>query len=113
METARISHCSTSEKLRYTAFLLLIGVGYLMALVYIYMSHQGHDGRPGLSIEDIAYNYYGNRSGTRLEAAIRGPMGGYVELEDHHVVAWLKCGRAGKGITSRASALFWRNAALA
>ncbi|MFV1996447.1 MAG: hypothetical protein ACC641_00415 [Acidiferrobacterales bacterium] len=86
--------CSLSEKLLYTAFLLLMGTGYLMALVYLYTSHQGHDGKPGLSIEDIAENYYGNRSGTRLEGAIRGPMAGYLQqLNDRHeIVAWLKSG---------------------
>lgn len=82
-----------AERLLYTAFLLLMGVGYLMALVYLYTSHAGHDKKPGLSIEDIVDTYYGNRSGTRLEAAIRGPMAGYIVLEDrHHVIEWLKSG---------------------
>ncbi len=54
--------CSLSDKLLYTAFLFIIGIGYLMALTYLYTSHQGHDGKPGLSIEDVAETYYGNRS---------------------------------------------------
>jgi hypothetical protein len=82
-----------SEKVLYTAFLLVVGTGYLMAMAYLYTSHQGHDGQPGLSIVDIAENYYGNRSGTRLEAAIRGTMSAYIQIEDRHeVVAWLKGG---------------------
>jgi len=49
-------------------------------------------------VQDIAENYYGNRSGTRLEAAIRGPMSGHLSiLERHHVVAWLKSGAPGRG----------------
>ncbi len=85
--------CGLSERLLYTSFLLLMGAGYLMALAYLYTSHQGHDGKPGLSVEDVATNYYGNRSGTRLEAAIRGPMSGYIdETGRHHIVAWLKDG---------------------
>lgn len=90
----RFPDCEFSEKLLYSAFLLLMGIGYLMALVYLYTSHEGHDGKPGLSIEDIVDTYYGNRSGTRLEAAVRGPMAGYIQrLEDrHHIVAWLKSG---------------------
>jgi len=93
-ESRRFSDCPMAEKLLYTAFLLLMGVGYLMALVYLYTSHEGHDRKPGLSIEDIVDTYYGNRSGTRLEAAIRGPMAGYLQqIEDrHHIVAWLKSG---------------------
>jgi len=86
--------CAMSEKLLYTSFLILMGTGYLMALMYLYTSHKGHDGKPGLSITDIADNYYGNRSGTRLEAAIRGPMAGYIQqLDDRHqIVSWLKNG---------------------
>jgi len=76
-----------------------MGTGYLMALVYLYTSHEGHDGKPGLSIEDIVDTYYGNRSGTRLEAAIRGSMAGNLQrLEDRHeIVAWLKGGAPEKG----------------
>lgn len=91
-----------SEKLFYTAFLLLTGVGYLMALTYLDLTHQGHDGKPGLSVEDIAETYYGNRSGTRLEAAIRGPMSGYLDREGrHHIVAWLKSGAPRETFGSR------------
>ncbi len=93
MGERRFYDCGVSEKLLYTAFLLLMGVGYLMALVYLYTSFEGYDGEPGVSIEDIVYNYYGNRSGTRLEAAIRGPMAGYIQLDDRHVIVeWLKSG---------------------
>lgn len=88
-----LNECALSEKILYTSFLVVIGVGYLMAMVYLYTSHSGHDGRAGLSVNDIVENYYGNRSGTRLEAAIRGPMSGYIETQErHHIVAWLKSG---------------------
>ncbi len=102
MTTRRFHDCPLSERLLYTAFLLLMGIGYLMALTYIYLSHQGHDGKPGLSMEDIVDNYYGNRSGTRLEAAIRGPMAGYIQAQDrHHVVEWLKSGAPERDYESR------------
>lgn len=93
---------ASSERLLYTAFLLLVGIGYLMAITYLYTSHEGHDKKPGLSVEDIAANYYGNRSGTRLEAAIRGSMAAYIEIEDrHHVVQWLRSGALESEYTSR------------
>ncbi len=97
----RFYDCTMSEKLLYTAFLLIIGLGYLMAMVFLYTTHNGHDGKPGLSIEDIVDTYYGNRSGTRLEAAMRGPMASYIELEDRHeIVAWLKSGAPENEYTS-------------
>jgi len=73
-----------------------------MAMYYLYTSHQGHDGRPGVSIEDIADTYYGNRSGTRLEAAIRGPMSGYIQTEDRAIIVkWLKNGATQQGYISQ------------
>ena len=95
----RFHDCALSEKLLYTAFLLLMGIGYLMALVYLYTSHEGHDRKPGVSIEDIVDTYYGNRSGTRLEAAVRGPMAGYVQQDEdrYEIVAWLKSGAPESG----------------
>lgn len=51
--------CPVSEKLLYTSFLLLMATGHLMALMYLYTSHKGHDGKPGFSIEDIIDNCYG------------------------------------------------------
>jgi len=95
--------CTISEKLLYTAFLLLMGLGYLMALVYLYTSHEWHDHKPGVSIEDIVDTYYGNRSGTRLEAALRGPMAGYIQQPEdrHEIVAWLKDDAPQKEYTNR------------
>ena len=71
MAKRRFYDCNLSEKILYTSFLILMGIGYLMAITYLYISHQGHDGKPGLSIHDVAETYYGNRSGTRLEAALQ------------------------------------------
>lgn len=103
MDQRRFYDCPLSEKLLYTAFLLLMAAGYLMAMVYLYTSHAGHDSKPGVSIEDIVDTYYGNRSGTRLEAAIRGPMAGYLQqLDDRNqIVAWLKGGGSEKGYNDR------------
>lgn len=93
MSIHRYYTLTLSEKLLYTSFLLLVGLGYLMATAYLYVTHEMNDGKPGLSVSDVASSYYGNRSGTRLEAAIRGPMAGYIEEEDRNeVVAWLKDG---------------------
>ena len=91
---ARFYDCSISEKLLYTCFLLIIGLGYLFAMTYLYLVHAGHAGKPGhLGVADIVANYYGNRSGTRLESAIRGPMAGFITPEDRStLVLWLKSG---------------------
>lgn len=93
MIAKRFYDCTLSEKFLYTSFLLLIGVGYLMAVGYLYVSHEGKDKQPGLSVEDVAYTYYGNRTGSKLESAIRGSMAGFVDAKERNVlVAWVKDG---------------------
>ncbi|MDD2759794.1 MAG: hypothetical protein PHH11_05830 [Methylomonas sp.] len=71
---ARFSDISTSEKILNTVFLLTIGLAYLVALINMYYTHQGRDGKPGLSIEDIVILYHGSNDQTRLGAAINGIM---------------------------------------
>jgi len=93
MKYRSLCDCDFSERVLYSSFLLLMGVGYLMALTFLYTSFQGIDGKPGLSVEDIAEDYYGNRSGSRLEAAIRGPMAGYIDNASRNEInAWLTSG---------------------
>ncbi|HHM05766.1 MAG TPA: hypothetical protein ENJ19_08485 [Gammaproteobacteria bacterium] len=105
-----LSERDFSERLLYSGFLLLVGVGYLMALILLYYTHQGHDGKPGLSVEDIAYSYHGNRSGTRLEAAIRGPMSAYLGSEERQeIVAWLSDGASEGAFAAKIEPILKKN----
>ncbi len=61
-------------KLLFTGYLVTIAAGYLMAVIQITMTHGMADGKVGLSIEDIVYSYYGNRSGSVLESKLNGSM---------------------------------------
>ncbi|MFA5922624.1 MAG: hypothetical protein WC856_15265 [Methylococcaceae bacterium] len=49
----RFKDISVSERILNTVFLLTIGLGYLMALANMYYTHQGLDGKVGLSVEDV------------------------------------------------------------
>ena len=60
----------------FTGFLMVIGCGLMMAGMQIMLTHGMADGKPGLSMDDIVYSYYGNRSGSKLEAALVGKMKG-------------------------------------
>lgn len=70
----RFSDASVSEKLLDSMFLLMIGTAYLFALLHMYYSHEGRDGQPGLSVQDVMIAYAGSHDQTRLGAAINGPM---------------------------------------
>lgn len=70
----RFSDISVSEKLLDTCFLLILSMSYILAIIYLYVAHVGLDNKPGLSMEDIVWTYYGNRSGTAIESSLDGSM---------------------------------------
>jgi hypothetical protein len=53
---------------------MVTGLGLLMAGAQIMLTHGMADGKFGLSVNDIVYSYYGNRTGTTLEAKLNGSM---------------------------------------
>lgn len=70
----------------FTGTLLVIGMGYMFALIYVYASDAGKDGKPGLSVQDIVISYGGSSEGTRLEAALQGPMSAMLSESDLRVI---------------------------
>jgi hypothetical protein len=82
-----------SMRTLFTGTLLVLGIGYLFAMIHIYNSHAGRDGKPGISIEDIAIAYSGNKEATRLEAAMMGPMSGMLPaVEKGAISGWVRRG---------------------
>ena len=82
-----------SMRVLFTATLVVFGLGYLFALTYVYTSHAGKDGKPGLSEEDLVITYSGNSQATKMESALRGPMSGMVGQKDMaKLLAWLHSG---------------------
>ncbi|MEQ1637835.1 MAG: hypothetical protein ABL903_14215 [Methylococcales bacterium] len=61
-------------KVLFTGYLCAVGMGYFFALLQILFTHGMADGKFGLSVDDIVYSYYGNRSGTVLETQLNGAM---------------------------------------
>lgn len=70
----RFRDISVSERILNTAFLITVGIGYLVALANMYYTHQGRDGKAGLSIDDVIAAYHGSHTQTRLGSAIKGIM---------------------------------------
>ncbi|NIO38770.1 MAG: hypothetical protein GTO41_00350, partial [Burkholderiales bacterium] len=83
-----------SMRVLYTAALLVLAMGYLFAMIYIWASHAGHDGNPSsLSVQDIEIAYSGSKESSRLEAALKGPMSGMLPpTEISELIAWVRRG---------------------
>ena len=58
----------------FTGYLLVTGLGLLMAGAQVLLTHGMADGKLGISIDDIVYSYYGDRGNSRLEAKLNGSV---------------------------------------
>ncbi len=77
----------------FSAFLVIMAVAYTIALIQILLTHGMADGRFGLSLEDIVYSYYGNRSGSRLELMLNGPMKPFAPPQERFkIIEWVRQG---------------------
>lgn len=61
-------------KVLFSGYLLVIGLGLLMAGMQIMLTHGMADGKPGLSFDDVVYSYYGDRTSSKLEGKLNGSM---------------------------------------
>jgi hypothetical protein len=79
----------TPIKVLFTGYLITVGIGYFFALIQILLTHGMADGKFGLSIDDIVYSYYGNRSGTVLEQKLNGSMKNNAsEQQRFNIIQW-------------------------
>ncbi|WKJ89544.1 elongation factor-1 alpha [Methylomonas montana] len=90
---ANLISFGTSIKLLFTGYLVTIAAGYLMALIQILFTHGMADGKFGLSLDDVVYSYYGDRSGSVLESKLNGSMKfNAPEQERFKIVQWVRDG---------------------
>ncbi len=109
----RFADISTSERILNTIFLLTIGFGYLMALVNVVYTHQGRDGKRGLSIEDIVIMYHGSSEQTRLATAINGIMEPNLKYKSDKeiILKWIADGADEPGYSDRIAPILNRDCA--
>ncbi len=82
-----------SMRTLFTGTLIMLGIGYLFAMLHLYNSHAGRDGKSGLSVDDIVIAYSGNKEATKLEAALLGPMSGMLPNDERgSIVGWVRRG---------------------
>ncbi len=88
------SELPLSVRVLYTAALVVLGLGYLFALIYLFHTYSAKDGNPlTLSYQDIVIAYTGSGKGSRLEAALQGPMRAMLPAEEiDTVIAWVQEG---------------------
>lgn len=84
-----------SMRVLYTAALMVLGLGYLFAGIYLVHSYAGRAGGNGMMMtyNDIVVAYSGSGKGSRLEAALRGPMSTMLPIEESKaLIVWVQTG---------------------
>ncbi|MDX8396225.1 MAG: hypothetical protein R8K22_07425 [Mariprofundaceae bacterium] len=80
-------------KVLFTSYLIIVGVGYIMGFTQILMTHGMADGKFGLSVKDVIYSYYGNRTGSLIETKLKGSMAVNASLQDRtKIIEWVRNG---------------------
>jgi hypothetical protein len=99
-----------SMRALFTGTLLVLGLGYLFAVIYIYAAHSGADGKPGLSVDDIKITYSGSKDQTALEKALRGPMSGMLPQRDlATMLEWIRAGADKRRYTAEIQGIVEKN----
>jgi uncharacterized membrane protein YhdT len=82
-----------------SSFLIVIGIGYLTALSYLFLVDVEPHQKMGQGVvEGISVKYHGSSSGTRLEAALMGTMADKLSGEERdQVLQWIRAGATPDG----------------
>jgi hypothetical protein len=95
-----------SMRVLFTGALLVLGLGYLFASIYVYAAHSGADGQPGLTVDDIKVTYSGRAGITKMESALLGSMSGMLPQKDlNTIIDWVHEGANKKSYESTIQAL--------
>jgi cytochrome c5 len=87
------SELPPSMRFLYTGTLCILGLGYLFALIYLYHTYAGLDGKPGLDEQDLVVAYAGSGQGSILETALHGPMSTMLPPEEANaLIRWARNG---------------------
>jgi hypothetical protein len=84
-----------SQRVLYTSALLILGMGYLFALLNLYFTYAGKAGGNPLLLtpQDLIVAYSGSGQASRLESALHGPMSTMLPRDEVGIIVnWVQAG---------------------
>jgi hypothetical protein len=99
MGISPLGKLTTPKKALFTSFLLTIGIGYIMALLYLFLVDFDPHLKNGMNVvEAIDMKYGGQQGRTRLEVALRGVMSDRLDTGDkQEITQWIRDGATANG----------------
>src|SRR5262249_55545322 len=95
LSAIRLSRLPVVVKITLSLSIIMLGIGYLIALLNLYLTYSMTDGEPGLTANDLRRAFYGNRDNTRLAAKIHGgSMEQFLTVpgEKERILSWIQDG---------------------
>ncbi|MDQ6977467.1 MAG: elongation factor-1 alpha [Ghiorsea sp.] len=109
-----LTNIGTPLKVLFTSYLCVVGIGYMMAFTQILLTHGMADGKFGLSVDDIVYSYYGDRTGTLLENKLNGSMKDMADEPDRvAIIKWVRDGAEESTFESSGAKMVFENTCIA
>lgn len=94
----------------FTSYLLVIGLGAVLASVQILMTHGMADGEVGLSVDDIVYSYHGDPAHSKIEIKLNGSMQDKASATDQlKIIKWVRNGAPEEQWNSQIKDVFYKN----
>ena len=92
--TIRLFRLPVVVKITLSLSIVMLGIGYLIALLNLYLTYNMTDGEPGLTANDLRRAFYGNRDNTRLAAKIHGgSMEQFLTIPgEEKILSWIQDG---------------------
>ena len=93
--TIRLFRLPIAVKIALSLSMVMLGIGYLIALLNLYLTYNMTDGEPGLTANDLRRAFYGKRDTTRLAAKIHGgSMEQFLTIpgEKEKILSWIQDG---------------------
>jgi len=101
---------NTTVKSLFTSYLLVTGLGVLLASAQILMTHGMADGKLGLSIDDIVYSYHGDPAHSKIEIKLNGSMRDKASVEDKlEIIKWVRNGATEDQWNQQIKTIFYTN----
>jgi len=121
MSIAENKHPSTADWLNlpslnltvrcmFSSYLLVIGLGAILASAQILMTHGMADEKFGLSVDDIAYSYHGDPEHSLIETKLNGSMSDKASSSDKlAIIKWVRLGAPKEQWDTNIKAVFYKN----
>lgn len=95
-----------------SVFLIVLGIGYLISMVNLFLTYSLTDGEPELTVNDLKRAFYGDRNNTRLAAKIDGgSMEQYLPVpgEKEMILSWIQDGAYKEPFEEKVLPILFRN----